>query len=192
MQNEMNRLIKYLIAVFSFMCISYMSDAQEFAISSNILQYANMLTLNAEASVSVSRHISFDAGVLYNPFRFKAGHDRHDFNNRQRAFYGGVRYWPWHVYSGWWFSGHAKYQEYNNGGLRRLETREGDRYGAGVSFGYTYMLASFLNLEMGAGVWGGIDNYRIYSCPVCGETIGSGRKAFILPDSLTLALSFIF
>lgn len=188
----MKSFLKIIIFLAGFMAFASNSEAQEFAVSSNVFQYANLLTLNAEASISVSRHFSIDAGVLYNPFRFRLGEDKHSVNNRQRAFYGGVRYWPWHVYSGWWLSAKAKYQEYNKGGFRGPETREGDRAGAGLSFGYTYMLTSFLNLEMGAGFWSGMDSYRIYSCPMCGDTLKKGKKVFILPDNFMLALSFIF
>lgn len=166
--------------------------ARDYAVSSNILQYADMLTLNAEVSVSMSRHWTLGAGALYNPFRFKVGKEGRDISRRQRTFYGGGRYWPWHVYSGWWVFGKAQYQEYNSGGLFKPETKEGDRYGAGLSLGYTYMLTPYLNLELGAGFWGGVDIYKVYSCPVCGITEGSGKKIFFLPDNILLALSFVF
>lgn len=167
-------------------------EAREYALSSNVLGYADMLTLNAEASMSMSRHWSIGAGALYNPFRFKAGKEGRDINRRQRTFYGGARFWPWHVYSGWWFYGKIQYQEYNFGGLFKPETKEGDRYGAGISFGYTYMLTPFLNIEFGAGFWSGMDIYKVYSCQVCGMTEKSGKKIFILPDNILLALSFVF
>lgn len=184
--------MKCIISITATLLLSAAAWGQEFAVSSNILQYANMLTLNAEASISVSKHFSFDAGALYNPFKFKAGEDRHQINRRQRAFYGGVRYWPWHVYSGWWMAERGQYQEYNFGGIAKLETNEGDRYGAGLSLGYSYMLTPFLNIEMGAGFWSGVDRYRVYACPVCGETLKEGKKFFILPDNILLALSFLF
>ena len=103
-----------------------------------------------------------------------------------------MRYWPWHIYSGWWLAGRARYQEYNRGGIRSPETREGERYGAGMAGGYTYMLTPWLNLEVGLGVWGGLDRYVLYECPVCGLTLEKGRKMFLLPDELLVALSLVF
>ena len=103
-----------------------------------------------------------------------------------------MRYWPWYVYSGWWVGGKVQYQEYNWGGLTSDKTEEGDRFGAGISAGYTYMLAPHVNLDFGLGLWGGYDKYKRYSCPVCGLTEASGDRFFILPNDVTLALSFVF
>ena len=58
--------------------------------------------------------------------------------------------------------------------------------------GYTYMLTPWLNLEVGLGVWGGLDRYVLYECPVCGLTLEKGRKMFLLPDELLVALSLVF
>ena len=103
-----------------------------------------------------------------------------------------MRFWPWHVFSGWWIGGKVQYQEYNRGGIRSAVTDEGDRYGAGLSAGFTYMLHPHLNVSLGAGVWGGLQRYTVYSCPVCGITQESGEKTFILPNDLALSLSYVF
>ena len=66
------------------------------------------------------------------------------------------------------------------------------RYGAGLSAGFTYMLHPHLNVSLGAGVWGGLQRYTVYSCPVCGITEESGEKTFILPNDLALTLSYVF
>lgn len=183
---------KRLIIMMMAMLVPVLALAQRASVSTDILGYADMGTLNGELSYSVSRHWSLQAGFRYNPFTFRKGDDDHLASNRQRALAAGARFWPWHVYSGWWFSGKAQVQEYNKGGIRSLETREGDRYGAGLAAGFTYMLASFLNLEISAGAWGGMDVYTVYECPECGATIGSGKKFYVLPNDVSLALSFVF
>ena len=109
-----------------------------------------------------------------------------------QLYAAGVRFWPWHVFSGWWIGGKVQYQEYNRGGIRSAVTDEGDRYGAGLSAGFTYMLHPHLNVSVGAGVWGGFQRYTIYSCPVCGVTEESGEKTFLLPNDLALTLSYVF
>ena len=91
-----------------------------------------------------------------------------------------------------WTGGKVQYQEYNRGGIRSAVTDEGDRYGAGLSAGFTYMLHPHLNVSVGAGVWGGLQRYTVYSCPVCGITQDSGEKTFILPNDLALTLSYVF
>ena len=185
-------LIKRMLAsaIAAFMCLSAFS--QKVSLSTDVLGYADMLTLNGELSCSVARRWSVNAGFRYNPFTYRKGEDDHLASRRQRSFAAGARFWPWHVYSGWWLSGKAQYQEYNNGGVRSLKTREGDRYGAGLAAGFTYMLTSFLNLELSAGAWGGLDVYTVYECPECGVTLDSGSKFYVLPNDISLALSLVF
>ena len=165
---------------------------QSMAISTNAAGYVNYGTLNMEASISVARQWTINAGVKYNPFMFKAGEDNHDVSNRQRLFAAGARFWPWHVYSGWWIAAKMQYQEYNVGGITSQETQEGDRIGLGATVGYTYMLGKHFNVEFGLGGWGGADFYTRYECPVCGLTTGQGRKAFLLPNDIVIAYSYIF
>jgi len=166
--------------------------AQRMSLATDALGYAQLGTLNAELSYSIHRHWTAIAGGRYNPFSFKFGSDNHVVNAKQRTGYLGARFWPWHVFSGWWVSGKFQYQEYNMGGLRSPKTREGERIGGGVAAGYTYMINPHLNIEFAVGGWAGRDDYRIYECPVCGLTLDEGKKFFILPNDISVALSFIF
>ena len=111
---------------------------------------------------------------------------------RQQSYSIGARLWPWHTWSGWWFAGKIRYQEYNFGGIRSPETREGDRFGGGLYAGYTYMLGPHLNIEFGLGLWSGLDVYKCYSCPVCGVTLKSGKTRFILPDDIMISFAYVF
>lgn len=185
--------LSILTAVLALLTLpAIRAGAQNLSVSTNAVGYINYGTLNAEASVSVARQWTVTAGVKYNPFRFTAGEDAHEVNNRQRLFAAGARFWPWHVYSGWWIAGKLQYQEYNQGGITSPLTQEGDRIGLGATVGYTYMLARHLNLEFGLGGWAGADFYTRYECPTCGLTLEEGRKAFILPNDIIVAISYIF
>ena len=177
---------------FSFLALMWAAalSAQDWSLSTNVAGYADFGTLNAEVGYALGRHWNAAASFRYNPFTFEA--DGEPLQNRQRTFAAGARYWPWHIYSGWWLSGKAQYQEYNRGGIRSPETREGERIGAGVAGGYSHMLTPWLNLDLGLGFWGGRDHYAIYECPVCGLTLERGRTVFFLPDDIRVALSLIF
>lgn len=181
-----------ILAVAAFAISSLKSEAQTVSLSTNLLDYACLGTLNADVSYSLSRRWSFTAGARYNPFTFRKGDPDKQFQLRQQSYSLGARLWPWHTWSGWWFAGKLRYQEYNSGGIRSLETREGDRFGAGLYAGYTYMLTSHLNIEFGLGLWSGLDVYRCYSCPVCGVTLESGKTHFILPDDIMISLAYVF
>ena len=183
----MNRLI---ILTAAFLLLGTAARAQRFSVATNVVDYADFGTLNLEGDVAVGRQWTFVAGAKYNPFLYKA--DTEPLSARQQLYAAGVRFWPWHVFSGWWLGGKVQYQEYNRGGIRSAETDEGDRYGAGLSAGFSYMLHPHLNVSVGAGVWAGYQRYTLYSCPVCGVTQGSGEKTFILPNDLAVSLSYVF
>ena len=178
--------------VLVLLMISPALHAQKYSVSTDILDYAALGTLNIDGSYAFSRHFSAVAGARYNPFTYHQGNPENQFQSRQLSFAAGVRYWPWHTWSGWWFAAKLRYQEYNVGGIMSPETNEGDRFGAGLYSGYTYMLSSHFNLEFGLGMWTGLDVYKVYSCPTCGLTIDGGRKAFLLPDDLMLSLVYVF
>ncbi len=165
-------------------------SAQRLSVATNLVDYADFGTLNVEGDLAVGRRWTLVAGAKYNPYLFRP--DTEPLSARQRLVAAGARFWPWHVFSGWWLGGKVQYQEYNRGGIRSAGTEEGDRYGAGLSAGFSYMLHPHLNVSVGAGLWAGYQRYVAYSCPVCGMTEETGEKTFLLPNDLLLSLSYVF
>ena len=170
--------MKRLFLVATALLVGAVASAQRLSVATNMLDYADYGTLNVEGDLAVSRQWTLTANAKYNPFLYKEDTPE-PLSARQRLYAAGVRFWPWHVF-------------YNRGGIRSAGTDEGDRYGAGLSAGFSYMLHPHLNVSVGAGVWGGYQRYTTYSCPVCGVTEGSGEKTFILPNDLSLSLSYVF
>ena len=166
--------------------------AQKVSVSTNLLGYAELGTLNADVSYAFSRHWNITAGVRYNPFTFRNGDSQRQFQHRQISYSAGIRMWPWHIWSGWWFASKIRYQEYNSGGIIDSTTQEGDRFGLGLYSGYTHMISPHFNIEFGLGLWGGVDIYRRYSCPTCGYVLDSGNKEFLLPDDIMVSLVYVF
>lgn len=166
--------------------------AQKVSISTNVLGYAELGTMNVDVSYALSRKWSLVAGARYNPFTFHKGDPSRQFQSRQQSYSLGARLWPWHIWSGWWFAAKVRYQEYNMGGILSRETSEGDRVGAGLYSGYTLMLSRHWNMEFGLGLWAGADMYRRFSCPSCGLTVAEGTKAFVLPDDVMISVAYVF
>lgn len=187
------KLFKTIIILISALLFSSESRAQDLSLSTNILGYVNLGTMNMEASWGFSRHWSANVGLRYNPFTFPGREGVADrMQARQRTVAVGGRFWPWHIHSGWWLAGKAQYQEYNIGGLTEAETSEGDRIGGGLTGGYTYMLTPRFNLEVGAGVWAGYETYTTYACPECGRVTDRGDRPFVLPNEILLGLVYVF
>ncbi len=182
-----------LIAAVMLLMFGADCNAQRFSLSTNLLDYASLGTMNIEGACSVSRRLSVTAGARYNPFVFRRAVPEERLQMKQQSYSLGVRLWPWHTWSGWWFAGKGRYQEYSFGGLMgNRETREGDRFGFGAYAGYTYMISPHLNMEFGLGFWGGMDFFRKYSCQVCGRTLEHGRKWFVLPDDIMISMAYVF
>lgn len=166
--------------------------AQKFQVQTNAVAWMSLGTINARMEYGVDRYWSVGVGGKFNPFVFPkdGGQDQMQLKQRSAALY--ARWWPWHVYSGWWLSGQIQWQEYNMGGIISPRTEEGQRYGGGLSAGYCYMISPHLNLDMGLGFWGGIKDYVVYECPKCGKRVASGIKSFVMPTDVMLSISYVF
>ena len=199
----MKNLTAAILAIIVFIFSQHTSYAQRFSVSSNAVDWAALATINAEGGVAVSRHISVHGGVRINPWVFRFGDpevrfenpdgdDEKQFQYKKQAYNVGIRYWPWYIYSGFWFGARGQYMEYDRGGVFVHEREAGDAVGLGLSAGYTYMLHEHWNLDFGVGAWGGWKWYGTYRCTNCGRQIESGQKAFILPDFVSLSVMYIF
>lgn len=181
-----NKIIAAVAGLFLSVCAS----AQNFALGVNMFDCADLGTMNLEASCGIARRWTVNAGVKYNPFTWEV--EGRPVADRQRSLEAGARYWPWHIFSGWWMGGKLKYQEYNTGGIVSPASTEGDRYGGGLSAGYTFMLGKHVNFDFGLGLWGGLDKYVVYECVRCGRMIEGGEKFFVRPNDILLTISYIF
>lgn len=185
-------MIKKCIMIAALSLQLLPSFGQKMQISANAIGLACLGTLNAEVDYAVSQHWSFGISGRFNPFTYREGEDGGQFQLRQRSVAAVARWWPWHVYSGWWLSGNARWQEYNMGGLVSQSTEEGRRYGGGLTAGYSHMLSPHFNLEFGLGMWGGVKHYTVYACPKCGVKLEEGSGTFIMPSDMIIAISYVF
>lgn len=194
---------RILLIAASLLCFGLCASAQRWSFGTNAVDWVNLGTINAEAGVAVAQHVSLHASVRYNPWTFQkgdpkdrftdpAGDSEKQFENRMQAYAFGLRYWPWYIYSGWSIYARAQYMEYNRGGLLRHTAEEGDAYGAGAGLMYTHLLGKNWNLELGAGVWGGMKTYTTYRCTNCGSVVDSGTKPFVWPDDIFVSFVYIF
>ncbi|MBR3450449.1 MAG: DUF3575 domain-containing protein [Bacteroidales bacterium] len=190
------------IALLLLLCLTHSLFAQELSLSTNLLDWANLGTANLQAGYSFGRHASLHAGVRYNNWNYGSAERRTAFQNRARTLSAGARYWPWSVYSSWWFGMKAQVEEYNRGGLlRRAQTEEGVAAGLGLALGYSRMLSEQWNLDLGVGFWGGKTWFTQYRCPRCGrirldedgDPVRDATKWFLLPSNdLQISLTYIF
>lgn len=162
-----------------------------FAIGQNFFDDLFLGTLNLDGQISFWRHWSIQLGARYNNWTWRPATEA-QFENRQRTFYAGFRWWPWYSYSGWFVGSKVQWQEYNRGGILSEQTEEGDAFGLSVGGGYNVHVFPWMNVEFGLYLWGGATKYVTYACPYCGKRLDDGVKAFFLPDEARIAVQFIF
>ncbi|MBR1783348.1 MAG: DUF3575 domain-containing protein [Bacteroidales bacterium] len=175
---------KYLVTalVCGLLFVSGTARAQKYSIQTNVLDWATLFTFNLEGGISMSQHFSAHLGFRYNPWSFEKSNGS-SFKLQQTAFYGGVRYWPWYVNSGFWVVAKLQYQSFNYGGfsipgiIDENGWQGSGGFGPGIGLGYTFMLNESVNLEVGAGGW--VPNYRDLGLRV-------------LPDFLSLSFVYVF
>lgn len=188
----MRRLRLVFISAALLLAGTGLCGAQNWSAGTNVADWLMLGTMNAEASVSVARHLTVNAGARINPWTYRENDPDSQMQMRQQTYNAGLRWWPWYVYSGWWIGAGAQYQEYNRGGLISRSTEEGDAWGGTLSGGYTMMLHKNLNVEFGASLFGGYSVYTTYACPRCGKITDAGTKWFVLPNSLIASLVWVF
>lgn len=180
-------IITLLLAV-----LPVLGRAQNWSVSTNVLDYVSLGTMNAEVSAGVGRRVTIEASARVNPWTFHKGDPSRQMQNRHQTYALGMRYWPWHIYSGWWISADAQYQEYNRGGIISQKTEEGDAFGLSTGAGYSLMLHEKLNLDFGVTLWAGQKTFISYACPSCGRITDKGSKWFLMPNEIRVAIQYIF
>ena len=98
--NNDKRAMKKLILLALCLCSAagFSLRGQEFSLSSNLLDWANLGTANLQAGISFSRHLSLHAGARYNNWNFGSQDAGTAFQNRGRAGSLGARSLPPNVF----------------------------------------------------------------------------------------------
>lgn len=187
-----NNILKIIFVAVLFVCIPRLADAQRVSLSTNAMTWANFGTANLEAAVSVSKNFTIHAGAKYNPWEFRTK-SQYVLINQQATGYVGAKYWPWHVYSGWWIGAKAQFQNFTEAGILSEEMIKGNALGAGLSFGYSFMISSHMNIDLGIGGWGGrVLNYSKYTNHYDNVLVEEGARNFVFLDNMVIAIAYIF
>lgn len=116
-----------------------------------------------------------------------------------------ARYWFCDRFSRHFLGFHAIAGAFNFGGINnnisflgtdfsRLQDNryQGYAYGAGVVYGFAFMLSEHINLELEAGFGYMYLDYEIFDCSDCGRRIGDGGHHYIGPTKAAINLVFLF
>lgn len=199
-------MVKRINFITLVLCMAFFflesTQAQKVAVKTNLL-YDATSTLNLGLEFGLSKKWTLDVSGNYNPWTFN--------DNRKMKHWLAqpeFRYWLCEKFNGHFFGLHAHGGQYNwggmlpwgfsNGKMFRVESRQMSNYryegwlvGAGISYGYQWILGNRWNLEASIGVGYTHLNYGKYKCEKCGEKLRDEHRNYFGPTKASISLIYI-
>lgn len=192
--------IKYtlcLIALFLFGTLA--SSAQNIAVKTNLL-YDATATVNAGLEIGLAPKWTLDVSGNLNAW----SKDEHT-KWKHWMIQPEARYWFCDRFSRHFLGAHLIGGAFNFGGIKNdlsflgtdfsvlSEKRyQGYAYGAGVAYGFAFVLSKHLNLELEAGFGYLCLDYDTFDCDGCGKKVAEGMHHYVGPTKAALNLVFVF
>lgn len=195
-------LKKCILAGAILSAVSFGVHAQQrkdWAIKTNLLHDA-VLVANAGIEHQIANRWSLDLSGDLNAWTIK------DRKWRQWRVQPEARYWFCEAIGGHFIALHALGGEFNIGNLdldfkflgtdfSRLKNNryEGWYAGAGIAYGYSWILSRHWNMEAEIGFGWVYSKYDVYPCAVCGHKSESGSvHHYVGPTKIALDLVYVF
>lgn len=161
-----------------------------FAVKSNLL-YDVSLGLNLGVELKLSKRLTLDVPVIYNPFTFK---DNTKWKNL--TVQPEVRYWLCESFVGHFFGIHGHYSNFNVGNIGFISGLKDHRYrgwlaGGGVSWGYHWLLSPRWSMEATIGFGYAYIDYEKFEAPKCGLKLDEGTTHYVGPTKIGVSLIYI-
>lgn len=192
---------KYLVLLFVLVASGFTGavQAQKWAVKSNLL-YDATTSMNLGVEFGLAEKWTFDLSGNYNPWTFSDNKKwKHWFVQPE------VRYWTCKRFGGHFLAAHLWGGEYNVGNVGGIPDFLGTKFsnlkdyryegwfaGAGIAYGYAWMLGKHWNLEAEIGVGYAYTRYDKYMCPRCGSKVGSGHHNYFGPTKAAISVLYVF
>ncbi|NDV60265.1 DUF3575 domain-containing protein [Bacteroides sp. 519] len=159
------------------------------AVKSNLL-YDVSLGLNLGIEFKLSKRFTLDVPVIYNPIDFK---DNTKWKNL--TVQPEVRYWFSESFVGHFFGIHTHYSDFNVGNIGFISSLKDHRYrgwlaGAGVSWGYHWLLSPRWSMETTIGFGYAYIDYEKFEAPKCGLKLDEGTTHYVGLTKVGLSLIY--
>lgn len=194
----MKRIILYLVTTLAGALGSV--SAQDIAVKSNLLSDA-LLNPNVGVEIGLAPRWTLDVTGQLNAWDLS-----HDRRWKHWALQPEARYWFCDRFGGHFVGLHAHGGQFNIGGFdgrvnlfgtdaRKLaDTRyQGWFVGAGVAYGYAWVLGRHWNLEGEIGLGYSYTRYDRFRCAGCGKKTETGRSHhYVGPTKAAINLVYLF
>ena len=191
------KTIKLILAVGSLLAFATGTYAQKqrtqtylpkFAIKTNALYWATS-TPNLGFEIGLAKKLTLDVSGNYNPWKFS--------DNKQFKHWlvqPELRYWLCERFNGSFFGLHGHYADVDISNLDMFglghDRYDGKLYGAGISYGYQWILNKRWSMEATIGLGYAHIKYDKYEPGDNGQKLGHNTKDYFGPTKV--GLSFIY
>jgi len=190
---------KSIVMMFLLLFGSVALRAQDVAVKTNLL-YDAALTVNLGAEVRLAPKWSFDLSGNLNAWDVNSHKWKHWLVQPEG------RYWFCEGLQGHFVGVHALGGEYNVGNVdldfkmlgtdfRNLKDKryQGWFAGAGIAYGYSWILGKHWNFEAEIGLGWIYTRYDVYPCAKCGTKLATGKAHnYVGPTKAALNLVYVF
>lgn len=197
----LRQLLLFVVIMSFALILSANASAQEasagvdssFALRTNLLWDATAEP-NIAVDVRVGDHVTLGVAGGLKPWPRWAFWDWDNSGDnkhwRNFAVVPQFRWWPEHVWDGWFVGTDFIYTHYNVGAVRfpfgmypdvRDFRLQGSFWGGGLLVGWSWWLTDNWRIETEAGLAAGLAAYDRYDCPHCGTKLGTEHKAALVP-----------
>lgn len=193
-----NIKIKLIIALLLLAGAASSSFAQKAALKTNLVSDA-LLSPNLAVEVGLAPKWTLNVAGQFNLWSVDGHKWRHWLAQPE------ARYWFCRRFQGHFLGLHAIGGEFNAGNVdfpvkflgsdfHKLKDRhyEGWGVGAGIGYGYDWILSRHWNLEAEIGIGWIHARFDEYPCAVCGTKLGSGHHNYFGPTKVAVNLEYVF
>lgn len=168
--------------------------AQDFAVKSNLL-YDATATINLGVEAGLAEKWTIDISGNLNAWDFSGNRKWKHWLIQPEA-----RYWLCDKFNGHFFGLHVHGGAFNTANVKTpfglfgdcsSERHEGWYYGAGISYGYQWMLGKRWNFELSIGAGYVRSDYDVYENPVCGDYLGKGHSNYFGITKASASIIFL-
>ena len=193
--------LKFYIPLFFGLLVSFSASAQnDVALKTNVL-YDLTATVNAGVEIGLAPRWTLDISGNFNAWDMKENKKWKHYLVQPEA-----RYWFCDRFMGHVLGVHAHGGQFNFGGIKNginflgtnLSNLTNNRYqgwfaGAGVAYGYGFVLGRHWNLELELGLGYAYTKYDAFECAGCGRKVETGiTHHYVGPTKLALNLVYLF
>ena len=190
----MRKIRRISLVALVFIAFSAASYAQSTAIKTNLL-YWGTTSPNLQLEFGLSKKTTLELGAGFNLFEFS---DNKKF--KHLLVQPEYRYWFCERFNGHFLGLHGHGAQFNVGGwdipVGRLDAfkdrrYEGYLYGAGISYGYQWVLSPRWNFEASLGGGFARIHFDKFQCATCGTKLDEGKYDYFGVTKAALSLIYI-